>query len=720
MRVASLGLGLLALACGTSSGSPANEKTTEGSTREVAAAPAELGPVDPTETRRLARRADPADIPVLRRHLLVRGEARRWAAFGLGQLCSTDRLGISSALAGAFALWVAEAEPPSELDVQTLARALGACASPDTERILRGWLAPESEQRLPTLPEAAALGLGDWVERRGQLEERTVTALLDAAERSKKGELLYPLGRLGSLTQALEARTLDVAGALLTSTQSGSGRSFALLALGSAGASAALPLSLLVLNRDFSGAERALGVATLARLGEAGQRALDSTLNETLERGLPARASDENWLVLAALAKAVEHPDQARKALAELPTAPLPELLDGPGRAQRRRLVALRCRAAELLAGDNQNARPLLECDPDQGTVGRLAQLSVLGRGKLLKARATRFDELARSENPVVLESALRQLPAHPEFTGALELLVHALEKGGPGPAATALAVVAAHPTRAQSGAEPAPDARVVAAIERLLAVETKAPLETVSAALGAAGALGVLTLKPRVEAWCSGSESALWPRAAAALGLLGNPGRACRSAESDKAGPEKAEPAKTGSDKAEPAKTQAAKTEPAKTQAAKAEPGPARTAPATIVIDSELGELRLLLDAPDAPVASARLIAAVESGYYGSAVVDGASPGFAVTWGDRDGDGYENDALPPQPDERGPAPWVAGSVGSSSFAPGAASTLLLVTVVPAPQLTGQKTRLGSATGPWHLLIPGDTLSKARVERPGR
>jgi hypothetical protein len=49
-------------------------------------------------------------------------------------------------------------------------------------------------------------------------------------------------------------------------------------------------------------------------------------------------------------------------------------------------------------------------------------------------------------------------------------------------------------------------------------------------------------------------------------------------------------------------------------------------------------------------------------------------------------------------------------SFGMGSFAPGAENTQLFVTVSDAPQLFGARIRLGSAVGPWELLVWGDEL----------
>ena len=85
------------------------------------------------------------------------------------------------------------------------------------------------------------------------------------------------------------------------------------------------------------------------------------------------------------------------------------------------------------------------------------------------------------------------------------------------------------------------------------------------------------------------------------------------------------------------------------------------------------------------------------------------------MSFGDPDGDGYDSGGAPPFPEETSPRPFEPKSVSLSSFAPGAATAQLLVTVADAPQLNGEKVLLGRAEGPWHLLVSGDELRNARI-----
>ena len=161
--------------------------------------------------------------------------------------------------------WATDTQPPSPLELETLARSLGACGSEEAERVLRSWINPSAPGGLAGLGEAAAWGLGALADRTGRLEERTLTVLLDAAEHEKSTLYLYPLGRLPQLSEALAARTLDVAGTLVVAPEQ-TARGLGVLALGSSGHSAALPLAQLILKTEFAGAERALAVQALSRL----------------------------------------------------------------------------------------------------------------------------------------------------------------------------------------------------------------------------------------------------------------------------------------------------------------------------------------------------------------------------------------------------------------------------------------------------------------------
>jgi cyclophilin family peptidyl-prolyl cis-trans isomerase len=130
----------------------------------------------------------------------------------------------------------------------------------------------------------------------------------------------------------------------------------------------------------------------------------------------------------------------------------------------------------------------------------------------------------------------------------------------------------------------------------------------------------------------------------------------------------------------------------------------------ATLVVDSDVGPLTLHVDGRDAPTSAAHFLKLVASGFYANITVHAARPGFAVQFGDEDGDGYQDEATDPLPHEVSPEPFGALTFGMSAFSPGSQHSQIFVLVSDAPQLLGTRVRLGRAEGPWHLLTVGDQI----------
>lgn len=602
---------------------------------------------------------------------------RLWGSFGLGLHCrSTDPQKTLTALANASAAWVAEEAPPQASLLRNVGFAIGSCATAEAEQLLRSWLAPDPSSDIDPLIEAGAWGLTALADHGRGLEERTQTALLDAAAREKRGDLLFPLSRMARLSDAVGAHLLEVVGTILTQSNS-EGRRAALLALGKAGPSAADPLAQVLLAKTFSPQERASAAHGLAALGAYGQRALDKTVGELLERGLPLSFDRELWIPLRAALEGLEEADKSRAVLSQLRSTVLSEGKEASKQAQRKRLIWLRCRAADLLAGTQSKSSALLQCDPKHGREQQLAQLRVLGRGSLEGERLKIFLSHTKSDDPKVAQAALRLLPSHPEVTESGRLLKNALSSEIPGTQAVAALIISAYPSRVLSDqAEGVPEP-ILAALKKLLAKDSSAPDETRAAALSAAGALRALSLKPFAEELCDGPTEAFHRPAAQALSLLGSPQRKC---------PKNPEPESL------------------------AEVAPVAPPATTLVIDSDVGELLLHLEPDDAPVAAAQFLRLVDQGFYNGLSVHGARPGYAVQFGDKDGDGYESSAHARLPHEVSPTPFGALSFGMGAFAPGAHWSQLFVLVSEAPQLLGTRIRLGRAEGPWHLLMVGDTF----------
>lgn len=651
--------------------------------------------VEPAETLRhavsLARNPDDEAGLALKRLVTAGGEAGIWAIFGLGQYCQRGGQLAPEAAVTALAGWVAESKGLEPLALHTAARTIGSCGGQRAEELLRSWLSASPDPLLDHLVDASATGLGTLADRSGSLSERTQTALLDAAERESSPYLLYPLGRLRRLSPAVGARVLEVAGALVTGAE-GPHRRHAIFALGSSGPEAALPLGQILVSDDYLSSERTAAAQALGRLGGHGQRALDDTVRQLLERGLPQTPSGEGWTPLRAALEELEEPAKSARRLREIATVVLPEGDEATTRAQRRRLLWLRCRAADLVARVDVNHKALEECDPDGGSVQALARLRVLERAPIENKRLDLFEKLASDSDPVVAQSALRMIPTHPEIASANQLLLDALTSESAGTRALGSQIIAAYPARAHAkDEEGGPDAKIVAAIQELLKNAARTPPETIAAALDAAGALGALTLKPVVEEICDSDREALHAPASRALALLGSPKRHCPQRKQQKS-PKAPEPV------------------PALER---------ETPPVTIEIQSDVGPLTLHLDDPASAASRAHVLGLVERGFYDGLTVHAVTPGFAAQFGDPDGDGYADRVPPGLPNEVAPTPMGPFSVGMSSFAPGTQNTQLFVTLSDAPQLTGKRVRLGRAEGPWHLLVPGDRLHQVRTKKTG-
>ena len=99
----------------------------------------------------------------------------------------------------------------------------------------------------------------------------------------------------------------------------------------------------------------------------------------------------------------------------------------------------------------------------------------------------------------------------------------------------------------------------------------------------------------------------------------------------------------------------------------------PSKAEPATeLVIDSDVGTLTLRLDARAAPAAAAHFLALVDKGFYDGLVIHGARAGFAVQFGHKNADGYDDSVTPGLPHEVSPQPFGKLSFGMGAFTPGA------------------------------------------------
>jgi uncharacterized SAM-binding protein YcdF (DUF218 family)/cyclophilin family peptidyl-prolyl cis-trans isomerase len=684
---------LFALSCGTGSESKAQrapEPAAQSSTAEKAASTAQN--LSEEDLRKLVHSKGGADAALMTRLLLSDTSsdqsARRWAPFALGLSCKPKQAEETTAqLVTTVASWLSDTTLPHFDHLQGATWAIGSCGSKTAEGVLRGWLTPDPALKSTKLTDAAVLGLGVLADQQGTLSEQTQTALLDAASREGRADYLQPLGRIGRLSDAVGAHILEVTGTLL-SKDDRSGIRHALFALGSAGQSATAPLSEVLLSENFTPEERAAAAQALSRLGLEGQKSLDQTLRDLLSRGLPTAYDRPLWVTLRAIFEGLDRAQAAKKPLGELSALILPEAststdpADRPKRAQRRRQIWLRCAAARLLAEGRYEFAPLLNCDPEKGREFQLAQLAVLGKEPISGKRAKVYEAYLKSADPVVAQAALRLLAEHPEITSASQKLEAALKEGAPGTQATAAQIIAAYPSRAfENKDSEGPAESIVSALKELLILREHQPVaaETRAATIKAAGALGALSLKPEIEVLCDGPSEALWQPAESAMALLGTPEITCP----------RQRPAPPKSSKEFGGQT-------------------------TIEIDSDVGQLLLHLDGRDAPVSAAHFLQKVESGFYDGIVVHGTRAGFAVQWGDPDGDGYQDGASTQLPHEVSPRPFSALSFGMSAFSPGSHDAQIFVVLSDAPQLQGSRVHLGRAEGPWHLLIVGDVFHSVK------
>jgi cyclophilin family peptidyl-prolyl cis-trans isomerase len=643
--------------------------------------------------RALARIADVRAAELLAKSLGDEdAEVISWSAFGLGSACQGREAATSRSLAARAASLLARQGPaaaeqkvssapaPALLaPLSSIAAAFGRCGGPEAERTLSAWLAGS-----PALAEQAALGLGAIAARTGRLDDESLVELLSAASRAPTpvAEAFQAFTRLPALSDPVRARLLDVArGALVAA---GLRRSLAVRALGNAGDGAAPDLARVLNDPTFTPAERADAARALGRLGTKGQAALADALNTLI--GDPASLSPEKLVgpgygvLVAALGALHSLGGKAAPALGRLAELPI-----GTGKPLERRTVALRCRAAAILAEKGSQSPRLRACDPNPGgREGNLALLEVLARGELRGARLTRYKELASSGDAIVRQRALKFLGGHAEVAGAPALLASALESRAPGVVATAAEVLSSYPDRASSErAASAPDAAVLKALGAAIDAWKLAPLiEVRSALIGAAGALQLLGAKPRLEVDCVGDNPTLREAAEKALRLLGDASRRCEQ------------------------------TSPG---AVPDEIGHLLRAPLRLDFETDAGPLYIDLDPSLAPVAATRIADLARTAFYNLVLVHRVVPGFVVQLGDRGGDGYGGSPRPALRSELSPAEFEAGSVGIALGGKDSGSSQFFVTLGRHPHLDGEYALVGRAGPGWDRLTEWDVVREVRV-----
>jgi cyclophilin family peptidyl-prolyl cis-trans isomerase len=683
--------------------------------------------------RALARIADPASDDALLRALADEDpETAAWAAYGLGFTCKGREEAHVRALAArrvSLGDGAASTERSAVDPRAATARAIGRCGGATAERVLSGWVRARG-----AWGERAAYALGDLTARAkvpGATSDETTAALVGAATAGADGPpldaALYPFSRMEHAPPAFAARVLGAArGALAVRTPT---RIFAVRALGRCGGDAVPDLSRIVVDRQFTPAEREEAARGLARLGDDGWLAAATALAQVTPDpkdpfAVAALAGDEYGVMIALVT-----------ALAGDPPKELPRRVDSslyalasltaPGTAPpalARRIATLRCGAAGALARGAYDAEVLRKCDAEGSEASERARLAALVRRPLVGERRAAWRGLTRSLHVRVREAALEAIADHAELGDvARAALVDALATKKGGIVATAAEVMHAHPDRVQvladsekraaldpAAAAPVPgdrparvlDRDIEAALDAALAKPwTEDLIETRAALLDAAVAVGLPRARDAATAACHDVNVTMRDRAARALRLLGNGGAGVDGDGGD-AAPVCAAPSSGGGGAGGDAAP---------------EVGHALGHPTRVTFQTDGGQLAIVFEPDLAPVATARFVSLARAGFYNGIVVHRVVPGFVAQFGDPDGDGFGG-AGSLLRCETSPVPFGALDVGVALSGRDTGSSQLFVTLARYPHLDGEYARVGRAEGDWAALAEGDSIREVKVE----
>jgi cyclophilin family peptidyl-prolyl cis-trans isomerase/HEAT repeat protein len=660
---------------------------------------------DPVVRRRAARAlarigGDSAEAPLLK--LLVDEDEQvvAWAAYGLGFTCKGhEEAHVRALVARAESLGTRDAGAPSTLDARaSIIRAIGKCGGPLAEPTLAAWVKAKDARSEP-----AAIALGDVAARRETLDDETVTNLLDAAEGGERSAL-FPFARLDRFNDAFADR-LRAAAIKGTNLGQGDGRAFAIRALGKSGADAVPELARIAGDTaQYDAAERAEAARALGKLGAEGQAAAATTLGKLLPNADPfalLALTGSGYSVLVALlaASGAEATKTSQPVLEAVTRLRAPG--DAPGPLGRR-LAALRCDAAAILAKGAYDVEGLRSCD-DKGTFAwERARLHALLKRPLVADRRAAWVAATKSTHLRVREEALEAISAHPELgSAAIGPLADALGDAHPGVVATAADVLHAHPERVlvlaakerQAALDPRapppslhPAQELDPAIAKALAAalaKTWSPdlFETRLALLDAAASLRVPSASATAKAMCADPNVTVRERAVKALKALGEASPACPA--------------------------------PATPELAKELATPLAGDP-KLTFKFETGELVITLDATLAPIAAARFVALAKAGFYDKLTAHRVVPGFVVQFGDPQADGYGGSGTPLR-DETSPVPFQKLDVGIAIAGRDTGSSQLFVTLGRFPHLDGDYARIGHATGDAAAIAEGDAITSVVV-----
>jgi cyclophilin family peptidyl-prolyl cis-trans isomerase len=634
--------------------------------------------------RVLARSASETGRPLLEQALHDDDdEVVSWAAFGLGRLCNDNNARETSLAvatrAATLTLDRAIGGVQGPLDpLYAVATALGRCATAEAEATLRSWL-----QLSPDVGRHAVLGLVSLASQRKRLEDPTIVALLDAADRNRAFAIAtLPLTRLESVDSTVSGRLVSLTPRLLES--SGEERRFVIRALSLAGASG-LPILERIVKDDaqYRPAERAEAVRVLGKLGEPGQKSLRQLLPRVAR---PELSSNAAWLLGADSSVLIELLTQLRRVDvgAKGVLVKLAEVTSqiGDSRAKRLRLDRLRCRAASLVAVDDASLPLLIHCaEVDGSREGKLAIIRVLDAGRLRGKAFLRFERLLEDTDPVVRLEALRLLSNHDEIRDRGQRLALLLSDASLGVVATAAEILSRQPELALKGERALPEVleAVGSAVARSMPEDA---IEVRTRLIDAASALAVLSAKPHLESSCGSATPALRQHAEAALRRLGEPKRSCAAPTKKRSLPDDFTPSREE---------------------------------VTLLFRTELTPLELRLDPSLAPFAVHRIISLAKAGFYDGIEVHRVVPGFVVQLGDRGSDGYGGAGKAPIPCELAPVPFAPFDVGMALSGSDSGSSQFFVTLGPYPQLGQDYTRVGRAGAGWDRLTVGDIVQKVEL-----
>ncbi len=682
--------------------------------------------------RALARIASPSARPGLLRALSDEdSDVIAWAAYGLGAICEVSRDETVSTLA-ARAVDLPEVASKSDADrpsldaFATIARAIGRCNAPSSEPTLAAWLSA-GRQRAG----AASLALGDLASAQKRLREETIATLLSLAAGSASSpavpEALFPIARVDNVPPSVVSRLLDVASARLA--EKSDYRLFAVRALSRAKDGALPHLERVLLGaRAFTGPERVEAARALAKLGADGDLTLSGALRKLAPDAKTIALGGAGFEVPLTIVTNLKSAKDSKDTLTQLASLTATDVVSAPG---KRRLSTFRCAAARSLADANFKDPLLLACDLDSGAIGARAVLAVVAKGAFEGPRLEAFRKLLANEDVRTREAALELLGAHPEVVGSEKILTAALGAKESGIVATAAEQIAKSPILASAkavvkpkqkpktggkpgNAKPAkpdaqpdaqpdakpdeaptmvepPSAEVVAALRTALArAQKEQDMELIGSVVDAIGALALKELAPSLEELCTSTYPVPRDHASAALGLLTGKKRTCPAPEA--AGPPPPELALIA--------------------------GSTRLLPqTTLVLDTDAGELRIVLDASLAPVAVARFVDLAKSGYYDNQLVHRVDPSFVVQLGSPHGDGFGGpEGRMPLRCETSPLPFETLSVGVALAGRDSGSSQLFVMRARHPHLDGAYAIVGKASGPWDLVSEGDAIHSVRVE----